>query len=328
MITGSVVYPTEQGLGILAKSFCDHGVVNRVIAIKHHTRTNHWQWYDDNPDNLLTTVRKLGSTLTTDWLKGADQMLFFETPFDWELLDRCRRMGIKTALMPMYECMPRDLPARPDRFFCPSLLDLQHFPVYGTFMPVPVDTIRVPWRLRHRAYTFVHNAGFGGLKERNGTKELLEAWQYVKSPAKLLLRSQTHLDLPADPRIRGSFGTMPYEHLYSEGDVFIFPEKFNGLSLPLQEARASGMLVMATDRFPMNSWLPTEPLIPKAGTVKSCISGRCIEFDEAVLDPVTIAAKVDEWYGRDVGDYSLSGREWAEANSWNKLGSGWLEALS
>ncbi len=117
------------------------------------------------------------------------------------------------------------------------------------------------------------------------------------------------------------------DELYSTGDVFIFPEKFNGLSLPLQEACAAGMLVMATDRFPMNTWLPNDPLIPIRGERIIQISGRLRAFKEAMIDPKDIAATIDRWYGEDISSFSESGREWAMRNSWQVLGPKYKELL-
>ena len=60
-------------------------------------------------------------------------------------------------------------------------------------------------------------------------------------------------------------GTRSRGRLFDVGDVFLFPDKFNGLSLPLQEAYASGMAVMSTGRYPASQWLPNDPMIPVDG---------------------------------------------------------------
>ena len=173
---------------------------------------------------------------------------------------------------------------------------------------VPTD---VKWFLRKTANVFVFNAGNGGLGGRNGTKELLEAMKYVKSPIKLIVRSQKPIDEYKDPRIEYRIGT--FDDIWSEGDVFVFPEKFNGLSLPLQEAFASGMLVMCGNRFPMNTWLPTEPLIPVSGYKKEKVA---VTFDSAIIRPQDIARTIDAWYNKDISKYSEQGRVFNINNSW------------
>jgi hypothetical protein len=178
---------------------------------------------------------------------------------------------------------------------------------------------------------FVHNAGHGGLRGRNGTEELIQAIRLVESPAKFIIRCQDKKNWPPYSELLGKVElvnrTVPYDELWSEGDVFIFPEKFNGLSLPLQEAYASGMLVMGTNRFPMNTWLHSSPLITPSSYHRTQVSGRCNMFSEAVLDPVTIAAHIDKWYGKPITPYSLQGKEWAEKHSWEVLKPRYMEVL-
>ena len=334
MKVGSIVYATDQGLGYLAKAFYEHGVITHPIVVEHQSRVNNWDWY---PTGLRVSKRPGKSAYEYIRLGNIDTMLFFETPFDWELIPFCRNNGIRTVLMTMYECEPKELPHQPDKIICPSLLDLQYYP-QGKFIPVPVE---LGWKQRTKAEVFVHNAGNLGLKGRNGTLELLQALKYVKSPAEFVIRAQDRKELQRVVKESGfrdtgrvnfqfdfQFGSIPREELYSTGDVFIFPERFNGLSLPLQEAYAAGMLVMATDRFPMNTWLPTKPLIPVGHGRRSSISSRCNEFNEAILDPKDIAAKIDEWCGADITNYSCSGAEWARENSWEVLKPRYMEALS
>lgn len=109
---------------------------------------------------------------------------------------------------------------------------------------------------------FVHNAGHGGLGGRNGTLEIIEAMRFVRSKIKLIINSQVPFKCD-DPRVE--VRVKDYENywdLWGEGDVFLFPEKFNGLSLPIQETMASGMAIMSTNRYPFNAYLPRELLIP------------------------------------------------------------------
>lgn len=323
---GSLVFATDQGIGILAKSFYDAGVVTDVMVVRHGKRPERDDWYPGakritclNDDKQLRKIM--------DFCQSVDVMLLFETPFVWSLFDWCGFQGKKTALMVMYECMPKVLPSQPDLILCPSLLDLQYYP-QGKYLPVPVTQ---RWYQRDRAEVFVHNAGHGGLKGRNGTRELMEALDYVKSPAKFIIRTQEdfgrHSIVSKSPNVVVYSGTLPYDSLYQEGDVFVFPELFNGLSLPLQEARAAGMLVMSTDRFPMNTWLPREPLIRVSGTCTSNVSPRCNDFEQSIIDPRDIAAKIDDWYGKDISAYSQEGREWAKTMSWEALRPKYVKVL-
>ena len=330
MKVGSLVFATDQGLGRLAKDFYDNGVVTHPMVVAHGRRPEHREWFPGAP--YLATF---DSRDHYNFAEQMDVMLFFETPFDWHLINHCKLKGVPTALMPMHECMPERMKAIPDHYICPSQLALQWAwtpqarcgtEVTSEMIPVPVGT---PWRQRHHAHIFIHNAGHGGLNGRNGTQEVMEAWPMVKSPITLIVRHQGKMLWQEEMRRneRGGVlsvrpGNLPYESLWAgggEGDVFLFPEKHCGLSLSLQEARAAGMLVMATNRYPMTTWLPHEPLIEPSGYRKNRLQQFCVEYDEAVIEPAAIAAKIDEWFDKDIAEYSRGGREWAETMSWEFL---------
>lgn len=298
---GAVVLATAQGLGYLAKDFYDNGLINKVYIHEHTSRTNHREWYARQ--SIVSSPEVL--------LEECDSIVFFEEVWDWKIIPKAREKGIKTILMVDYECTRNPLPYYPDVIWSPSLLDQKYYPE-SVFITVPVPN-HIKWKLRSKARLFVHNAGNGGLGGRNGTRELIEAFKYVKSDARLLIRSQIPLECN-NPKIEVRIGT--FDDIWSEGDVFIFPEKFNGLSLPLQEAYASGMLVMCGDRFPMNTWLPKEPLIPVKEYRKLKMA---VELDYAVINSLDIANKIDEWYDRDIKSFSLKGKEWGEKNSWKNL---------
>lgn len=340
MRVGSLVFATDQGLGILAKSFVDNGIVTDVMVVRHGRHVTHDHWYPGARQIANLNDPQTQLDIRT-FISEMDVMLFFETPYRWEFIDECRRRNTKTALMVMHECLHQSAwQHMPDLFLCPSLLDLQviehrannykDMTAYAKrqFLPVPVD---YPWRQRERARVFVHNAGHGGLKGRNGTREVVESVQYLKSEAEIVIRSQDPnfaVDKSPWRGITFSCGTVPYERLFADGDVFLFPERHNGLSLPLQEARAAGMLVMCGDRFPMNNWLPTEPLIKVSSYEITKIGPPYQEFQSARFDPRDIAAKIDEFYDTDISQYSLDGKEWAASNSWKKLKPIYMETLS
>lgn len=303
-MTGAIVLATHQGLGYLAKDFYDNGLIDKVMIRQHTSRTNHPKWYDD--------WRWMDSGNYEWFFKKLKTILLFEEVWDWSIILEARKRGIKTVLMPMYECTRNPLPYFPDVIISPSLLDQKYYP-QSDFVPVPV---KEKWKLRETAEVFVHNAGNGGLGGRNGTAELIKAMEYVQSPIKLIIRTQAYNFKCDDPRVEIRRGVFKKEELYREGDVFIFPEKFNGLSLPLQEAFASGMLVMCGDRFPVNTWLPTEPLIPISGYRQDRIA---VDFESAIICPTDIAETIDRWYGKDISEFSKQGKQYAIQNSWSKL---------
>lgn len=326
MRVGSLIFATEQGLGYLARDFYTNGIVTDPLVVHHGSRPTQ-DWY---PGVTILKSRQLNGPLVHRLICEVDLMLFFETPFEWGLLNYCRKVGTPSVLIPMHECTPDPLPSHPDLLLCPSHLDYDCYRESGVelvYLPIPVTA---EWRLRRRAKVFVHNAGNGGLLGRNGTRELLEAIPLVRSPAKFLIRSQVPIRRDtaewepgmkalADHRVSLQIGSVPFEQLY-DGDVFVFPEKFNGLSLPLQEAFVSGMAVMCSRRYPMTEWLPNDPMIPVQKYKTSRISPRHREFQEAVISPEDVAATIDCWYDQDITELSLMGQRYGQQNSWECLG--------
>ena len=334
MRLGTVAYATTQGLGYLAKSFFDAQIITDVMVFRHPhgDRPSHMEWYP--PGTIELTKRPFVGEAIERWLDDLDIVLFFETPFDWQFVKRCKERGVKTAIMPMYEWFLERPPYDFDLYLNPSRLDQDYFP-QGTFIPVPAP--QGTWKQRTVAKRFLHNSGNIGSRNHKGTLELMRAMQYVKSPIELTIRSQHTAGLNRlissvpgireDKRVTFVGHEVPYETLFDGFDVLVAPEKYNGLSLPLQEAHAAGLLVSTTDRYPTNTWLPKEPLIPALSFSKARTQPGHLEFEECTVDPHTIAAVIDSWYGQDIISYSQAGLEYAQANSFDVLKPRYLKAL-
>lgn len=320
---GTLCFAIERGLGYLAKSFYDAGVVTDVAVLCHGSIPDQMQWY---PDALHITTKPWLNQELKALVRSVDVMLFFETAFEWKIIDYARSHNVKTVLMPMYECTPDPLPYVPDLFLCPSLLDTSYYPDNSVALPVPVDERDIKlWKLRTRAHTFVHNSGHIGLQNRSGTREVVKAVRYLESQANIIIRSQTK-EIRRFSKVINS--TVPYEELRKDCDVCLAPERFNGLSLPLQESYAQGLLVMTTDRYPTNKWLSSDPLIPVAHYETIKAHNRARQIEAAVVDPKTIAKTIDAWYDRDITKYSLQGKQWASENTWDILKPKYIEELA
>lgn len=325
MKIGMVAYACHQGLGYLAKSFYDAGIIDEVIMVRHGSpqRPTHSEWY---VGRAIDVQRGFASDPKVHaLLSKIDVVLFFETPFDWNLPRVCKRHNVKTIMIPMYEWFPKDQMDTFDGYLCPSLLDVDYFKKYPHTLFVPPVNPSA-WELRTTAKRFLHNAGNIGHRNHKGTFELLQAVKHLQSDLSLTIRcqdtrafrrllSQTP-KVERDSRVNLELGEIPYENLFAGHDVYVAPEKFNGLSLPLQEAYAAGLLVMASNRYPNYCWLPTEPLIPVKETRQAEIGSRYLSFEESILDPKEIARCMDDWYGREIRGLSIRGRLWAKTNSW------------
>ncbi len=350
---GSVSYATPQGVSHLMKWFYDHGVITDVLLVKHPRHPYQADWYP--PDTPVVNPKNIAGPEVDAFLSRIQVMLIWETPFDWRLIDRCRARGIRVVFCPMSEWFPCEPSAMPDKFICPSVWDvdmLKHFGKPCVFLPIPVDASR--WKLRTKALRYLSNAGHVGHREHKGTRQLLEALKYVKSPLTLTVRCQYegmieqmaassigpefHLAPSPAPGVTTYIresglilhlesGYLPYDTLWDGYDVYVAPEKLNGISLPLQEAYSAGLLVITTNRFPMNTWLPNPPMIPVSGYHTVKIAGPYLPIEEAIVDPHQVAETMDAWFNANITEYSESGRQWGLDNSWEALVPAWKSAL-
>ena len=313
---GSVVFSTNTGLGILAKSFYSASVFHKAIVCSHPTYATQEGWY--KKEDIMSSEREL--------LNNIDTLLLFEVAnpeniLDWGIVQRAKRKGIKVVLMPMYESTPFPLPelCQPDLWIFPSELDESYFNsmgITGELVRVPVEAKP---RVRKKVTTFIHNAGSSGsqLNDRNGTQFLLDALPLVESDIRLIFRSRDKEWKIEDPRVEIYNGDVAYEDLWEDGDVFIFPESYNGLSLPLQEAYAHGLGIIAGDRFPINTWMDNRFCIPARDVIKQRYCWAIIE--RAVYNRADLAKQIDSIYGQDIEEYSQKGIEWGSRNTWKSL---------
>jgi glycosyltransferase involved in cell wall biosynthesis len=318
MNVGSIAYDTSQGLGYLAKDFFDHGIINKVAVRSNGRRVRHREWY------------KGGKVPIGDLLNRIDVLFLFEDALGyWDVVQQARDRNIPIVLMPMYECTRHPVPVEPNLWVCPSLTDKRFYKdIYDNVyhIPVPVPD-NIEWKLRSKAETFVHNSGHGGLRRRNGTHKIIESLRYIQSNVRILIRAQDGnkatrelVELaarkpkpwPNNVELEIRIGECKWEHLYSEGDVFLFPDEFSGLSLPIQEAYASGMPVIAPHRYDFDQWLPKSFLIPVSNFTKERVFQSTIE--RANCDPKDIARTIDAVANTDIKSYSIDAKKWGKYN--------------
>ena len=163
MRVGTVCFATKQGLGVLAKSFYDHDIVTDAMVVRHGRRPTHMEWYREGTIELSSLSI---TPVMHEFIKSVDIMLFFETAFNWKLLELCNLYGKPSVLIPMYECTPRGYDKIPKHIINPSALDQIYYP-RGVHIPIPVpDGL---WKQRTVARKFLQNAGNLDLKNQKGT---------------------------------------------------------------------------------------------------------------------------------------------------------------
>lgn len=254
------------------------------------------------------------------FLKDLDVVIAFETPYNWNVFSKAKEKGIKTILVPMYEWTEEKPPIEPDLYLCPSLMERDIYKFYPTkseYFQNPVDRKLFKFKQRETAKTFIFNNGHGGVYGRNGLTALLQAIKLVKSDVKFIIHSQISIPGIDDPRVEVRLGDVRNRSdLFKEGDVMIFPRMFGALSLPTWEALSCGIPVLSTDIYPFNAMLPKEWFFKPEGFKKTKSNETNRIIDAAIVNPQTIADKIDEWANKDITEESKKANEIAEQFSW------------
>jgi len=335
MKLGLIARHDNSGLGSLSLEFARHLKPTKVLLVSNGVYQTFPERYADF-DTRRIPAREEMTRADIDWLfDGTDVILSFETFYDLGFVWKAHRASKKTALVTMCEMQHEKVQANhmPDLLICPSSLDMelyeQHFPsVPKVSIAPPIATDRLVWKQRRTATHFVHTSSHGGLRGRKGTSIIIEAMKQVKADIKLTIYSWKPI-VCADPRVEVKVQNFRnYWQCWQEGDVLVYPQGANGISLPCQEAFASGLAVVTTDQRPFNEWLPKRPLFAPIGWTKARMGKDLIVVDEPIIDPTVLAAKIDEIAGIDITAESEAGRRWAEANSWDALLPKYLEALN
>lgn len=345
----AIVRADRGGLGTLSRIFAYYFGFHRTLSIARYPGERDLEAYPNNRhvnDGGITAEQ-------ARWLcEGADAVLSFETWYGDTVPRVARQYGVKTVLVPMYECCPPDSTELrlTDLAICPTALDDAEIRCHTrglqaarkALLTVPFDTRRIPFHRRRRATTFVHHMGHGGLRGRNGTANVIAAWRFVKSDARLVVRHQAPLPMTVrcDPRIT-VIDNAPtnYWELWNEmGDIYLHPTCWDALSLPIHEALASGLPVMTTrfwphcdlvrDRHVLRGNLPISSQRLAIVPARTCWQRICRTITAHVTTPEDIAAAVDAIYGTDIRAASDEARRHAERRSWQRLGPAWRRLVA
>lgn len=312
----------NTGLGNIAWGFQEHFYFDKTLIVDQKPVAI---FPDRFKNHRITTAITQGDI---NWLlEEIDILIFFETPYDWNIVIQAHLKGVKTVFMPMDEWLDksRDELRYVDLFLCPSkrtLENLKNWP--GEKIPidseVPVDLTKFTPRVIEKAEVFIHNAGHGGIGNRNSTLELLEAIPMVESDVRFIINSQYPLPLINDRRVTVNIANFAnYWDMYNEGDVYILLGKYGVAYLGIQEAAASGMPIIFSDTEPFNEYLSRDLLVAPSGYREKALVGGQREKIYS-FDPKTIAEKIDQVAAMKLNEYSMKNLKIAESWSWSVWG--------
>lgn len=250
------------------------------------------------------------------WARGnALDIVVFNEEYDWELVRAVKEAGFTVVTyLDYYKNEWEPNMGLYDLVLCSTQrsYELVRDVCRAIYIGWCVDTKRFrPRRGLEPRATFFHNAGWLGINYRKMTPAVILAFDAVKRvlpEATLFIHAQvgpgklppsTQRILARQPAITYHVETVPPPGLYHRGEILLFPSKLEGLGLPLPEAMACGLPVIATDAPPMNEFVRTgrTGLLVRVG--ERVTRHDAIAFPETLVDLGDLVSKMVE-LGRDV----------------------------
>ena len=272
-----------SGLGRMTIEFCRHMQPGRVAVLNYQGRG------PTDPalipgSRLVSPPSMANHHLLAELMAGMATVVGFETFYNPAVLARARVDGLRTILFPMWECSP-PWSEEADELICVSRRDMQAYP-RGRLMRWPIDPVRFTSEGFPVQPTFLHNAGSHGYYGRNGTEFVLRAMGQCADLNACRFRVRSLEAIPPNwerpSHVAIESGDVPLERLYA-GSVFVFPMRFEGLSLPISEAAAVGMPTIVLDLPEWEDW-PQELRVRVSGTVEHAIGVRRVTYANPDVD--------------------------------------------
>lgn len=325
MRIGLIARMDNTGLGVQSQEFYNH-IPCKVLAIDSSALGNYpvLKPYPERFPGAMIHKLQRGKHITEaeiqEFIKDIDVLFCMETPYNYRFFSACAEKGVKTILQLNYEFLeyPNEHIPNPDLFAAPSLWNFDDVPKNKLYLPVPVNTNRFnPVRSER---TFIHIAGRPAIHDRNGTQVLLNALQHVTEKIKVIIRAPQTLNARSPRKNVELIVDNKCRHNYWDGytgGVLVMPRKYGGLCLPVNEALAAEMPVIAPDISPNNLWLPKEWLT-KAHMSLKLHARKPIDVYEP--DPRALAAKIDQFCNPDFYHESVEkAKALKETISWDNL---------
>ena len=327
MSVGIVGTLVNTGIGSLIDD------LKRNLPIASHYVTKHPLYGIDLRKRDATCV--IDCLSFDDWLKERSAVIFVEQPTVADMVAKCKARGVPTLCQVDVDWFSPALPWVPDvtMFVAPNLTTFnrltQEYALKNVaYIPAIVDTTLFPFCPRTRCDLFLFNNGWGGYKGRKGGDLIQKAARFVSG--RLLVHSQAKFQVTTTGafKVETFVGNMPDRRsLYTRGDVYLAPTRWEGYGLHILEALACGLPTLVTNGPPMSDYVQERSwLIDTESVVRRPAEGR---FTPVVCTPkvTSLVAQIRAWKGRDIRQASIQARRIAMAFSWEEHGSTYLDIL-
>ena len=319
---GFLARDNNKGLGIESLEFVKHMNPYKTLVVEFPGERCFRRRF---PESRITMNRMDQEDI--NWiLDGIDVLFSIETFYSADISQQAKERGIKRVLRINWEWFNIQ---EADLYIAPSLWNFSKIPKPKKYLPFPINREKLPFKVKKYAKVFLHNAGnLNAGYDRNGTDVFLKAVPLVKSNVKFIVKTQG-IKIPRIKDTRVHYIDKDYNDYWTfweevKADVLVYPRRYTGQSLPLNEAMSVGMAIIMTDMLPQNGFLPKELLV-KPAKFRSIKIFQEIEI--AQTDPKDLAAKIDEVANMNITKYSQFSDHIAANWSWGKLKEKYLNTF-
>lgn len=272
---GLIAYANDGGLGAQTRRLAQMLKPDRVLIIDSsqfsRNKEQHFDWYADFESFIVNGFPN--NLQVKRFLQGLTHVFTVENLYNPGIAYWGQANGAKVYCQVNYEFCDNLLHPwlpEPDVWLMPShWMKKEMVELFGKdkvkYLPPPIfpeefSRARELNQKRKGKKRFLHIIGTAAMHDRNGTLDLLDSIPYTKSDFELVIRTQHPISMDAyldDPRVKYEMGNLKdNQDLYEDFDAMIFPRRWGGLALTVNEGMMAGLPVITTDIEPQRSWLP------------------------------------------------------------------------
>lgn len=352
----------QSGVGYVGKNIINGLGIQHIALIPNRKKGFRLDWVKGR-DWTLLSVPVFPRTVIADWLDKTrvEAVLIVETPYTPYLGEECKKRGIKTINVSMWEGadnrLLKDFDYHVAKFDWERkhLMEVMKYKVLDLVLPTEIHKFKFKKRTG-KPKVWLHVAGYGGFWGRKNVELTMRAFSKSNAYGMLIVKGQVErcayvqefhskskslFELAEelnDDRIVLEIGNKTGENyeLYDENvDVSIQPSRIEGYGLNIIEPMMAGIPVITTNAEPMSCW-SFKPYLVKVkkfetiGKVRNdLIHGHNVHYGlrYATVSENDLVGKINLIAERDIRDDSEKARAKMEKMSWKKQRDSWIDAL-
>lgn len=205
-----------------------------------------------------------------EWLvRNRPDVVIFNEEYHLRLVKASKESGARTIGYYVWELFPVEYVEACNELF--DVILCQTDACYRYFSQIGLkNLVRLTWGIDRGIFfpsslestgpvRFFHPAGWGGMHERRGTRDVIDAFKAANIPeARLIIHTQEGRGKEEDGPITIHHGTVSREELaslYRNADVAVLPSKWEGLGLTFLESIGCGLPIITVNAPPMNEFV-------------------------------------------------------------------------